>query len=194
MRVLSVISLALLATACLAETPAPVAAPKAPAPTLAVPVAPVGPGLAVPTPPARATKIDFSIPMQPIKQKDLSFKMFKNRWSLLFYFSPTCGHCIHTYPHIREVRTKFEKKGLAVVAIATGTASPEDIASFDAEHKLDVMAFQDVTKKFSQEYGTGSVPLILLVSPDATFKMWNSSDSSTLADVDKSIRSALKLK
>jgi peroxiredoxin len=150
--------------------------------------------LAVPTPPARATKIDFSIPMQPIKQKDLSFKMFKNRWSLLFYFSPTCGHCIHTYPHIREVRTKFEKKGLAVVAIATGTASPEDIASFDAEHKLDVMAFQDVTKKFSQEYGTGSVPLILLVSPDATFKMWNSSDSSTLADVDKSIRSALKLK
>ncbi|MBK9576178.1 MAG: TlpA family protein disulfide reductase [Fibrobacterota bacterium] len=194
MRVLSMISVALLASACIAEKPAPVAAPKAPAPSLAAPVAPVGPSLAVPAPPAKATKIDFTIPLQPIKQKDLSFSMLKNRWSLLFYFSPTCGHCMHTFPAIREIRTKYEKKGLAVAAIATGTASPEDIATFDSELKLDVMAFQDVTKKFSQEYGTGSVPLILLVSPDASFKMWNSSDSATQVEINKSIRSALKLK
>jgi len=185
------ITVALLTSACLAEKPAPAAPKAAPAPTLS---APVGPALPSPTPPARATKVDFSIPLQPIKQKDLNFSMLKKRYSLLFYFSPTCGHCMHTFPQIRELRSKYEKKGLAVAAIATGTASPEDINTFDTELKLDVMAFQDVTKKFSQEYGTGSVPLILLVSPDATFKSWNSSDSATLADIDKSIRSALKLK
>lgn len=193
MRVLSMISLALLATACLAEKPAPTVAQKA-APSLANPVVPLGPAPSLPTPPAKATKVDFSIPLQPVKQKDLAFTMLKNRWSLLFYFSPTCGHCMHTFPRIREFRTKYEKKGLAVAAIATGTASPEDIANFDAELKLDVLAFQDVTKKFAQEYGTGSVPLIMLVSPDGTFKQWNSSDSAVIVEMEQSIRSALKLK
>jgi thiol-disulfide isomerase/thioredoxin len=153
-----------------------------------------------PTPAAAAaakpkpTHVDFSIPLKPLKQKDLSFEMLKGRWSMLMYFSPSCGHCQHTFPYIRGFRDKYEKKGLAVAAIATGYASAEDIAAFDKEFTMDVMAFQDDTKKFSEVYGTGSVPLLMLVSPDGTYQMWNASDSATIASMEAAIHKGLKIK
>jgi thiol-disulfide isomerase/thioredoxin len=178
MRTLSIFSLvALFSIASAQPTPAPVGPVAAAAPTKAKP-----------------THVDFSIPLKPLKQKDLSFEMLKSRWSLLMYFSPTCGHCQHTFPYIRGFRDKFEKKGLAVAAIATGYASAEDIAVFDKDFNLDVMAFQDDTKKFSELYGTGSVPLIMLVAPDGTYQTWNASDSATIASMDSAIHKALKIK
>ena len=175
MRILSIVSLAAL---CYMATAQPTQGP------------------AVPPEPAKAkpTHIDFGIPLKPLKQKDLSFGMLKNRWALLMYFSPTCGHCQHTYPYIRADRDKYEKKGLAVAAIATGFASPEDISAFDKDFNLDVMSFQDDTKKFSEEYGTGSVPLILLVAPDGTYQSWNASDSVTITGIETAVKKALKVK
>ncbi len=178
MRTLSLLSVvALFSIASAQPGPAPVAAP-APAPAAK----------------AKPTHVDFSIPLKPLKQKDLSFEMLKSRWSLLMYFSPTCGHCQHTYPYLRGFRDKYEKKGLAVAVIATGYASAEDIAVFDKDFNMDVMAFQDDTKKFSEVYGTGSVPLILLVGPDGTYQTWNASDSVTIASMDAAIHKALKIK
>jgi len=144
--------------------------------------------------PVKPTKVDFTIAMKPLKQPDLNFQMLKNRNSLLFYFSPTCGHCQHTYPHIQKFREKYEKKGMAFAAIATGYASPEDIKMFDTDFKVDMLFFQDDTKKFGQNYGTGSVPLMLLVAGDGTFQSWNASDSTTLATIETAIRKSLKLK
>lgn len=176
MRILTILGVAMLTT--LASAQQPVAGPL-PAPAAKT---------------AKPTHMDFSIPLKPIKQKDLSFKLLKNRWSLLLYFSPTCGHCRHTYPFIQGFRNLYEKKGLAVAAIATGYATAQDIADFDQDLHLDVLAFQDDTKKFSDLYGTGSVPLIFLVSPEGTYQTWNASDSVTLANVDAAIRKSLKVK
>lgn len=175
---------------CAATTFAGSTNPPAPPSVVAVPTAAPAP--------EKPTTVDFSIPMQVIKAKSFTtenpFANLKNHWSLLFYFSPSCGHCMHTFPFIREFRSKYEKKGLSVAAIATGSAGPADIATFDKELNLDVAAFQDVTKKFSQLYGTGSVPLILLVAPNGTYKTWNASDSATLADLESNIRTSLKVK
>ncbi|MEK7391027.1 MAG: redoxin family protein [Fibrobacterota bacterium] len=161
----------------------------------AAPVSQTAPvmGPVAPVPP-KPTKVDFTIPMKPIKQPDLNFTMLKNRNSLLFYFSPNCGHCQHTYPYIQKFREKYEKKGMAFAALVTGYASPEDIKMFDTDFKVDMLFFQDDTKKFGQTYGTGSVPLMLLVSPDGTFQSWNASDSVTLANIETAIKKNLKLK
>ena len=177
MRILTLAALAALATAALAQSPAP-----------------AGPAAPAAKPAAKPTHVDFGIPMKPIKQSDLSFSMMKNRWSFIIYFSPTCGHCQHTYPYIRQFRDKYEKKGMAFVAMATGYASNEDITDFDNNFKLDMIAFQDTSKKFSTLYGTGSVPLMLLVAPDGTYQTWNASDSTTIASVESAIRKSLKLK
>jgi len=174
-RILSVLTLASLAAMSFAQGPA-------------APSATQGPVA------ARPTKMDFSIPLKPIKQPDLSFQMLRNRWSFLFYFSPTCPHCQHTFPTIKAMRDRYEKKGMAFAAIVTGYASPEDIKMFDADLKIDMLAFQDDTKKLGQVYGTGSVPLMFLVAPDGTFQQWNASDSTTMAVIDAAVRKGLKLK
>lgn len=178
MRIPSILVLASLAAMSFAQGPA-------------APAAVQGPAAAQP---AKPTKVDFSIPLKPIKQPDLSFQMLRNRWSFLFYFSPTCPHCQHTFPIVKTMRDKYEKKGMAFAAIVTGYASPEDIKMFDMDLKIDMLAFQDDTKKFGQVYGTGSVPLMLLVAPDGTFQTWNASDSTTMAAIDAAIKKGLKIK
>ena len=157
----------------------------------AVPAKPLGPVAAAP---AKPTKVDFSIPLKPVKQPDLSFSMLKNRNTFLFYFSPGCGHCVHTFPTIKSLRDKYEKKGMAFAAISTGYASMEDLKMFDAELKVDMLYFQDDTKRFAQLYSTGSVPLMLLVMPDGSFQLWNSSDSATMAAIETAIKKNLKIK
>jgi thiol-disulfide isomerase/thioredoxin len=177
-RILTLVALASLATISFAQGPA------APGPVQ-------GPMAA---PPAKPTKIDFAIPMKPIKQSDLSFQMLRNRWTLIYYFSPTCPHCQHTFPVIKAMRDKYQKNGMAFAAIVTGFASQEDIKVFDADRKIDMMAFQDDTKRFGQLYGTGSVPVMFLVAPDGTFQLWNASDSATLATIEAEIKKNIKAK
>ena len=180
MRILTLASIVALITVATAQN-APVQGPATVAPA------------AAPAPP-KPTHIDFSIPMKPLKQKDLTFSLLKNRWSFIIYFSPGCPHCQHTFPYIRGFRDKYEKKGMAFAAMATGYASPEDIAEFDQNFHLDLLAFQDDTKKFSTVYGTGSVPLMFLVAPDGTYQTWNASDSATIASMESAIRKSLKIK
>lgn len=182
MRIVSVLTLVSIAALVSAQGPN-------------VPAKPLGPVAAAAAPvPAKPTKVDFSIPLKPLKQPDLSFTMLKNRNTFLFYFSPNCGHCQHTFPTIKAFRDKYEKKGMAFAAISTGYASPEDLKAFDADLKVDMLYFQDDTKRFAQLYSTGSVPLMLLVSPDGSYQTWNASDSATLAAIEAGIKKSLKIK
>jgi len=159
----------------------------------------IGPVAATSTmgaPPAmgKAQTVDFSLPLKPYKQADLKFSMFGKRPAIVFYFSPTCGHCRHTYPHIQGLQRQYEAKGLAFVAVTAGSAATEDIADFDAEFKLTMPTFRDQDKVFSTKYGTGSVPLIMLVDAKGGFRTWNGSDDATLKNLDEAVKSALKIK
>lgn len=162
--------------------------------------APAGPAAAAsPAPGAlpamgKPLTIDFSIPLKPWKQADLKLSMFQKRPALIFYFSPTCGHCRHTYPHIQALQRQYESKGLTFVAVIAGSATAEDIADFDAEFKLTMPTFRDQDKVFSTKYGTGSVPLIMLVDAKGGYRIWNGSDDATLKNLDAAVKSALKIK
>jgi len=179
----SLLAIVVIAAACsnADNTPAKAGAPAASAPVASV----VN---------AKPTKVDFAIPLTVYKPKDINFEMYRNRWSLLFYFLPTCGHCQHTYPWIQKLRTSYEKKGLAFAAIASGTATAEDLQMFDTDFKLDMPTFQDGTRKFGELYGTGSVPLILVVKPDGSFQSWVGSDDSTRVAIEAVIKAGLHIK
>lgn len=181
MRLPSIMALTLAATASIQAQNAPAKPAARPAPVVAAA-------------PAMPTKVNFDIPMTPLKQKDLNFALFRNRWSFLFYFSPTCGHCQHTYPTIQKFRAAYEKKGLAFAAIASGSSSPDDIRMFDADYKLDMPTFVDATRQFGQTYGTGSVPLLLLVKPDGSFQSWVGFNDSLHKVIETAIKSGLHVK
>lgn len=146
------------------------------------------------TAPAAPTKMIYDFQMSPIKQKDLNFSLFRNRWGFFFYFSPTCGHCQHTYPVIQQFRAAYEKKGLAFAAIASGSSSMDDIRMFDADYKLDMPAFIDGTRQFGQTFGTGSVPVLFLVKPDGTFQSWVGFNDSTKKVIEQAIKTGLHIK
>lgn len=185
MRLPSLLALVALVAACSRAENAPAKAPAAPA----APVAPTAPAA-----PAKSAKMNFDIPLTPLKQKDLSFNIYRNRWSFLFYFSPTCGHCQHTYPWVQKMRATYEKKGLAFAAIASGSASQDDIRMFDTDFKLDMPAFQDGSRQFGQAYGTGSVPLLVIVKPDGSYQTWVGSDDSTKAAIEAAVKAGLHIK
>lgn len=137
------------------------------------------------------TRIDFDLPMDPIDGSNRSFAEFKHRRLLLFYFSPTCGHCQKTFSKIRSFRDLYQGDSLAFVLVATGKASSEDVDAFKTDFQLDMPAFQDKARRFSKLYNTGRVPLMLLVSRDGTFETWNSADSTTLDSVEIAIKKSI---
>ena len=139
-------------------------------------------------------KMDYSIPMETLKPKDASFPIYRNRWTLFFYFLPTCGHCHRAYPAIQKIRATYEKKGLSVVAIVSASSRQEDIRQFDADLGLDMPLFQDVTRRFGQKYGTGSVPLLVLAAPDGTLRSWVGFDDSTAKAIETAIRTGLHIR
>jgi thiol-disulfide isomerase/thioredoxin len=140
----------------------------------------------------KPTTIDFNLPLKPYKQSDLKLSLFKKRHALLMYFSPTCGHCRHTFPHIQALQRQYESKGMAFVAIASGSANAGDLADFDAEFKVTMPFFRDQDGVFSTKYGTGSVPLILLVDPKGGYRIWNGSDDNTLKNLDEAVKKAMQ--
>ncbi len=194
MRFPSILAIVALATACTDAGSAPSKATKA-ASTPPAPAAVAAPAaLPAPEPSARPTKMEYAMPLAPLKQPDLNFSLYRNRWTLVYYFSPTCGHCQHGWPWVQKMRTAYEKKGLAVVAIASGSASPDDLQMFDTDFKLDVPAFQDKMRSFQNAYGAGSVPMIMLVKPDASFQTWVGSSDSLKNVIESLVKSGLHIK
>lgn len=137
------------------------------------------------------TRIDFGLPLASIDGSNRSFSEFEHRRLLLFYFSPTCGHCQKGFAKIRSFRDSYQGDSMAFVAVATGKASSEDVDAFKTDFQLDMPAFQDKARRFSKLYNTGRVPLMLLVSRDGTFEAWNSADSTTLDSVEIAIKKSL---
>lgn len=194
MRFPSILAIVALATACTDAGPAPAkAAPSAPAAVALTAPAPAA-APAAPAPAARPTKMEYAMPLAPLKQPDLNFAQYRNRWTLVYYFSPTCGHCQHGWPWVQKMRATYEKKGLAVVAIASGSASPDDLQMFDTDFKLDVPSFQDKMRSFQNAYGAGSVPMIMLVKPDASFQTWVGSNDSLKTVIETLVKSGLHIK
>ncbi|HQF54363.1 MAG TPA: TlpA disulfide reductase family protein [Fibrobacteria bacterium] len=137
------------------------------------------------------TRIDFDLPLESIDGSNRTFSEFKQKRILLFYFSPTCGHCQKAFSRIKMYRDKYQGDSLSVVAVVTGKASTEDVVAFRSDFQLDMPTFRDKSRQFSKLYNSGSVPLMLLVSRDGTFEAWNSADSSTLDSVENAIRKSI---
>lgn len=163
---------------------------------LSLAIASAAQGASAPTrsPAESAPRMDYTIPMETLKPTDASFPLYRNRWTLFFYFLPTCGHCQRAYPAIQRIRSTYEKKGLAVAAIVSASSRQEDIRQFDSDLGLDMPLFRDATRQFGQKYGTGAVPLLVLAAPDGTFRSWVGFGDSTAAAIEAAIRTGLHVR
>ncbi|MGL1901112.1 MAG: TlpA family protein disulfide reductase [Fibrobacterales bacterium] len=113
--------------------------------------------------------MNFKVPLAGISDQGLKFDTFKNRPLFIFYFSAKCPHCVKTFPKIQKVSDEFTAKGLTTIAVAVSGNKKSDIRSFMRDVGVRVPMLQDKDRKFSDAYGTGSVPLGVLVLPDGHY-------------------------
>ena len=113
--------------------------------------------------------MDFTVPLLGISDQGLSFEKFSKRPLLIFYFSAKCPHCQKAFPDIQKLSDEFTPKGLTTIAVSVSHNKKADIRTFIRDVGIRVPMLQDKDRKFSDLYGTGSVPLIILVQPDGRF-------------------------
>jgi hypothetical protein len=82
--------------------------------------------------------------------------------SALFYFSPTCPHCIEA---MKEVGPLAEEGTLHWIGISTGSASEFEIEQFMQDHGQPFELWHDAEHGFANAVGARGTPNIYLVEP-----------------------------
>jgi len=98
-------------------------------------------------------------------QQPISIHGIKADYTVLFFFSPTCGHCKEAAPKLKEFYDTNKAKGVKVLAIAT-EQSPEDWQKFIKEYKLEeILNGYDYTSRtdFRTQYDVFSTPTIYVL-------------------------------
>ena len=68
-------------------------------------------------------------------RRPIAFQNIKADYTVLFFYSPTCGHCRESAPKLKKFVDDYKGKGIEVVAIAIDQ-SPEEWKKFIKEFKL----------------------------------------------------------
>ena len=134
---------------------------------------------------------NYELPYDAFTQKQLSLKDFTKKNLLVFYFSATCPHCQNAIPYV--LKYLHENKNLSMVAIAIKNNSASEIGDFINKYKVDVPLFQDNMRSFSDKYGTGSVPVAMLVNKNGNYIIYKSFDHiETLEQITRALSNPKK--
>jgi len=68
-------------------------------------------------------------------KRPIAFQNIKADYTVVFFYSPTCGHCRESAPKLKKFADDYKGKGVEVVAIAIDQ-SPEEWKKFVKEFKL----------------------------------------------------------
>ena len=156
---------ALIAVACLFAAPVLVRAqgPRPPTPVQG-PEAPETPPTFELDKTGKRAHIEFTNKVKPISDPSIPFTKFAGHKTLILYFSAKCPHCQHAFPFVQKLADSLATKGVTTVAMAVKFNTDEDIHGFIRDFNARMPIFQDDDRSFGELYGTGYVPLLLLVN------------------------------
>ncbi|MFC1584848.1 TlpA disulfide reductase family protein [Fibrobacterota bacterium] len=111
-------------------------------------------------------EMNFTLPLNPLSDPDLLFSHFSNRNLLIFYFSVKCMHCQKALPHFQKLASELEPYGVSAIAIAVRNNTDSDMRDFIRQNNFSFPIFHDYKKAFSSLYGTGRLPLTVIVNKE----------------------------
>lgn len=138
--------------------------------------------------------VDFALNPKPISDANMKFSHFSNRKLMVFYFSAKCPHCQHAFPYVQKLSDELTAQGFTTIAIAIKYNSEDDIRGFIRDYKVHVPVFQDEDRTFGENYGTGSIPLILVVNDKGEYIRYKTFDSEQTPGMIKAEASQLASK
>jgi thiol-disulfide isomerase/thioredoxin len=148
---------------------APVQGPAAPEPAPTWEMDPKKPG--------KRMHMDFALKPVPISDEKMQFAHFANRKLMVFYFSAKCPHCQHAYPYIQKLSDELTAQGFTTIAIAIKYNTEDDIRQFIRDYQVHIPVFHDDDRTFGENYGTGSIPLIIVINEKGEYIRYKSFDS-----------------
>jgi thiol-disulfide isomerase/thioredoxin len=98
-------------------------------------------------------------------QQPVSIHAIKSDYTVLFFYSPTCGHCKEAAPKLKEFYDANKAKGVKVLAVAT-EQRPEDWQKFIKDYKIEeLLNGYDYSKKidYRTQYDVFSTPTIYVL-------------------------------
>jgi len=137
--------------------------------------------------------MDFSISLDGISDPGILFSHFTQRYMVVFYFSPKCPHCLQTYPKVQSLIDKYSSFGLSGIAVSVSNARKNEIRAFVNELNISIPMFQDSNRDFSAKYGSGHVPLIVLVAPDGKYIRYTQNGPNMLSALEQDIKEAFEI-
>jgi peroxiredoxin len=121
--------------------------------------------------------IDFNLKPKPISDANMKFSHFANRKLIIFYFSAKCPHCQHAFPHVQKLSDELTAQGFKAIAIAIKYNTEDDIRSFIRDYKVHMPVFYDEDRTIGENYGTGSIPLTLVVNEKGEYIRYKTFDA-----------------
>ena len=113
---------------------------------------------------------DYSFSYKPMAYtKNTNLEFLKNGNSFIFFFSATCPHCQQTIPKVLGLKSFFKKTNTQVIAIPTYHNSDKQVYNFISKYKVDIPVLADKQQAFAVNYGTGFVPVVLIVNAKGNF-------------------------
>jgi thiol-disulfide isomerase/thioredoxin len=120
--------------------------------------------------------VDFALTPKPISDANMKFSHFANRKLVIYYFSAKCPHCQHAFPHVQKLSDELTAKGFAAIAIAIKYNTEDDIRSFIRDYKVHLPVFYDEDRRFGENYGTGSIPLLMVINDKGEYIRYKTFD------------------
>lgn len=121
--------------------------------------------------------LDFSLNPKAISDANMKLSQFANRKLMVFYFSAKCPHCQHAYPFVQKLSDDLAAQGFATIAIAIKYNTEDDIRSFIRDYQVHVPVFYDEDRTFGENYGTGSIPLLVVVNEKGEYIRYKTFDA-----------------
>lgn len=138
--------------------------------------------------------VNFSLNPKPVSDANMKFSHFANRKLVIFYFSAKCPHCQQAFPHVQKLGDELASQGFTSIAIAIKYNSEDDIRGFIRDYKVHIPVFQDEDRKFGENYGTGSIPLVLMVNDKGEYIRYKTFDTNVTPAMMKTSASQLAAK
>jgi thiol-disulfide isomerase/thioredoxin len=121
--------------------------------------------------------LDFGIKLNPVSDAKLKFAQYAKRKLMVFYFSAKCPHCLHAAPHVQKLADELAPQGFQSIAVAVKFNSEDDIRTFIRDYRIHMPVFHDDSRQFGENYGTGSIPLVIVANEKGEYLRFKNFDA-----------------
>lgn len=98
-------------------------------------------------------------------RRPIAFQAIKSDYTIVFFYSPTCGHCRESAPKLKKFVDDYKGKGAEVVAIAIDQ-TPEEWKKYVKEFKLgNAINGYDFTQRtdYRRQYDVWTTPTVYIL-------------------------------